>query len=195
VELVIEELKTREIIDRLQADTLDAGLAATPLHVSGLHEARVGLEPMLAYLPPGDPLLRRKSVTQGDLTDRELWVMPEGHCFRSQVLAWCKSEGRRGPARVRFESGSFETLIRLVDGGLGTTVLPALVASGLSAARRRARVRPLTAPVPVREIGVVTARTDLRRHVSEALVESIREALDRALEPVAGRSVVLDPLD
>src|SRR6187551_550016 len=35
VELVVEELKTEEIIARLQTDTLDAGIAATPLHVPG----------------------------------------------------------------------------------------------------------------------------------------------------------------
>ena len=121
--------------------------------------------------------------------------MPEGHCFRSQVLAWCGSEGAAGPGRVRFESGSFETLIRLVDGGLGATVLPALVAAALPTRRQRAQVRPLTGPVPVREIGLVTARRDLRRRVTAALVEALRAGLDRALEPAPRRAVVLEPLD
>lgn len=195
VELVIEELKTDDILERLQSDTLDAGLAATPLHVPGLQEIAVGLERMLAYLPPGDPLLRKKSITQHDLAGRELWVMPEGHCFRSQVLAWCGSEDATGPRRVRFESGSFETLIRLVDGGLGATVLPALVAGGLPTKRQRAQVRPLVAPVPVREIGLVTARADLRRRVTDALASGIRRGLDAALEPPPRRAIVLDPLD
>lgn len=51
---------------------------------------------------------------------------------------------------IRFESGSFETLVRLVDEGLGATVLPELV-------------------VPVREIGLVTARNHLRRRSADAL--------------------------
>lgn len=194
VELVIEELKTEEIIARLQADTLDAGLAATPLAVAGLTEIAVGLEQLLAYLPPGDPLLRRKSLTQKHLENRELWVMPEGHCFRSQVLAWCGADGKTTPRRIRFESGSFETLTRLVDGGLGTTVLPALVAHALPLDRQRAQLRPLTSPVPVREIAIVTARSDLRRRVTDALVDAIRAALDVALDPVPKGAVVIDPL-
>ncbi|MBL8784818.1 MAG: hydrogen peroxide-inducible genes activator [Deltaproteobacteria bacterium] len=193
VELVIEELKTEEIIARLQSDTLDAGLAATPLGVPGLAEAPLGDEVMVAYLPKRDPLLDKAAVTQKDLRDRELWVMPEGHCFRSQVLAYCHAERPREPRRIQFESGSFQTLIRLVDAGLGATVLPALVAAELSAARQRAHVRPLVHPTPVRQLGLVTARADLRRRVSDALVELIRRRLGEALAPAPRGAVTLAP--
>ncbi len=194
VELVVEELKTEDVIARLRADTLDAGLVATPLGVAGLKEEALGLERMLAYLPPGDPLLRRKTVTQAALSERDLWIMPEGHCFRSQVLSYCGSAPRPHPARIQFESASFETLIRLVDEGLGATVLPELVVHGLSAARRRRQVRPLVAPTPVREIGLVTARNHLRRRVSDALAAQIRAGLAGALPSVSRSAVVLDPL-
>ena len=49
VELVVEELKTDEIITRLRADTLDAGLAATPLGMDGFTEVALGLEPRLRF--------------------------------------------------------------------------------------------------------------------------------------------------
>jgi LysR family hydrogen peroxide-inducible transcriptional activator len=194
VELKVEELRTEEIITRLRADALDAGLLATPLHAPGLREEALGQEAMLAYLPPGDPLLRRKAVTQAALRERELWIMPEGHCFRSQVLSYCggASPSRRLP--VQFESGSFETLVKLVDEGMGATVLPELVVHGLPAMRRRAQVRPLVAPVPVREIGLVTARSHLRRRVSDALAAAIRAGLARALPAASRGALVLDPL-
>jgi LysR family transcriptional regulator, hydrogen peroxide-inducible genes activator len=194
VELTIEELKTEETIARLRADTLDAGLVATPLRVAGLREEAVGLERLFAYLPPGDPLLRKKSVSQATLSERELWIMPEGHCFRSQVLSYCGADPDARPARVQFESGSFETLVRLVDEGLGATVLPELVVRGLPAGRRTRQVRPLVAPTPVREIGVVTARDHLRRRVTEALVTEIRAGLAEMLAPASRGAIVLDPL-
>lgn len=193
VELVIEELKTEDIIARLHEDTLDAGLASTPLQVAGLREEILARERMLAYLPAGDPLLSHKSVSQASLAERALWVMPEGHCFRSQVLSYCGAE-LTTPAGIHFESGSFETLMRLVDEGLGATVVPALVAAALPASKRKAHVRPLVRPIPVREIGLVTARADLRRRVTEAMVETIRGALERALEPAPRTSAVLDPM-
>lgn len=199
VELLIEELKTEDIIARLQMDTLDGGLAATPLHVPGFYEHTLGLESMFAYLPSGDPLLKRKMITQIELSKRQLWVMPEGHCFRSQVLSYCEMKGKSASApivtsagRVTFESGSFETLIRLVDDGLGATILPALVCDQLPANRIK-QLRPLTSPVPVREIGLVTARATLRRAVTDALVNVARQALRNALPHVSRRSQVLDP--
>jgi len=202
VELVVEELKTEEIIARLQTDTLDAGIAATPLHVPGFHEHRLGLEAMFAYLPPGDPLLRRKVLSQQELAKRQLWVMPEGHCFRSQVLSYCELARKQPPhlaadptqGRVFFESGAFETLIRLVDEGLGATVLPALIAERLPKPRLK-QLRPLTSPVPVREIGLVTARATLRRSVTLALVDIIGGELAKNLPDVSRRAQILDPVD
>lgn len=204
VELTVEELQTHEIIERLSNDTLDGGLAATPLQVSGLEESVLGHETFFAYLPPGDPLLSREVLRQSDLEERPLWVMPEGHCFRTQVLSYCSGKRLRGrrsedssdlAGGVHFESASFETLIRLVDTGLGLTVLPELVAAHLPASRKKQQLRPLEAPVPVREIGLVTARAQLRRRVTEALAHEIRRALEQELSsPSSERSQVMDPL-
>lgn len=193
VELSIEELKTEEIISRLQTDTLDAGLAATPLQVPGLSETPMGLERMFAYLAEDDPLLLKEKITQSQLRDRKLWVMPEGHCFRSQVLSYCGSRKIVGKQLVHFESGSFETLIRLVDDGLGATVLPDLVAQRLPLKVQKNRVRALVSPIPVREIGMVTARTHLRRRVTSVLSEIIRSSLAGALGAVSKNVPILDP--
>ena len=194
VELSIEEIQTDDMITRLQSDTLDAGLAATPLGVPELREEVVGREALWAYLPPGDPLLRKKSLAQADLEERELWIMPEGHCFRSQVLSYCGARRASVPANVHFESGNFETLIRLVDEGMGATVLPALIVQRLPRKQQAAQVRALTAPTPVREIGLVRARLDYRKAIGEALAERIRAGLAAALGPAPRRALVLDPL-
>src|SRR3954471_2513743 len=194
VELVVEELRTAEIITRLRADTLDAGLLSTPLGVPGISEKVLGLEGMVAYLPPGDPLANHHEIAQSELADRTLWVMPEGHCFRSQVLAYCRPRQREGATGIRFESGSFQTLIKLVDDGLGATVLPDLVVRELPAARRKAQARPLVSPAPVREIGLVTARSDLRRSVTDVLEATIRAALAEVLTPTPKRARRLDPM-
>jgi LysR family hydrogen peroxide-inducible transcriptional activator len=194
VELKLEELKTETIIQSLLSDRLDAGILATPLHLPTIHETPLAVEAFFAYLPPGDPLLRKRSVNQSELSGRDLWMMPEGHCFRTQVLSYCRSGQTNPKGPVHFESGSFETLIRLVDDGMGATVLPALVAARLPAKKRTAQLRPLTRPQPAREIGLVRSRRDLRRRVSEALVSVVQERLDHALQPGPTRTRVLEPL-
>ncbi len=195
LEVILEEVRTEEIITRLRADALDAGLLATPLHVTGLREESLGREALSAYLPPGDPLLNRKTISQAALRDRAVWIMPEGHCFRTQVLSYCGNVPRPHNVPIRFESGSFETLIRLVDEGLGATVLPELVVQNLPTARRNAQVRPLVSPTPMREIGLVTARDHLRRRANEALATAIRDALGRTLTHPTRKGVILDPLE
>ncbi len=194
VELSIEELKTEEIVARLQADTLDAGLLSTPLGADGIYETPLGREAMFAYLPPDDPLASKRAIPQKDLERRDVLIMSEGHCFRSQVLAYCRTRHPGKGHALEFESGSLDTLVRLTDEGVGMTVIPELVANRLPVARKRAQLRPLTSPSPVREIGLVTARKDLRRKVTEVLAGEIREALDRELEGASRRARVLDPL-
>jgi LysR family transcriptional regulator, hydrogen peroxide-inducible genes activator len=194
VQLAVEELKTEELIERIRSDTLEAGIAAIPLESPGITELSLGLEPMFAYLPPGDPLLKKAKLQQTDLAKRELFVMPEGHCFRTQVLSYCKPSSSERKGRVHFESGSLETLIRLVDSGLGATVLPMLVASTLEPGRREAQLRPLSGPTPLRELGLITGRLDLRRNVTEALADLLRGELSTLLGQAPRRGLVLDPL-
>ena len=193
VQLSLEELKTEEMIERIRADTLEAGIAAIPLESPGVTEISVGREAMFAYLPPGDPLLKKTKIQQGELAKRELFVMPEGHCFRTQVLSYCKADPEQKKSRVHFESGNFETLIELIDRGLGATVLPALVARGLGDERRETQLRAFSGPTPMREIGLITGRLDLRRNITEALTVLLREELAEPLGAAPRRGVVLDP--
>jgi LysR family transcriptional regulator, hydrogen peroxide-inducible genes activator len=201
VELRMEELQTSVLIARLQAGTLDAAIAATPLGVPGLFEVSLGMETMLAYLSPGDPLLKAKRVKQQDLQDRQLWVMPEGHCFRTQVLSYCAhgvhaARHAQAPGRTHFESASFETLIRLVDAGVGgATVLPAMVAESLDAKRKRNQLRPFAGPPPVREIGLVTSRALLHKRVTATLIDILRKALGDALGKTPRDAQLLPPSD
>lgn len=184
VELRIEELQTAHIVERLRDDRLEAGLLSTPLEIAGLEEVTLGEERLFAYLSPGDPLAKKKSVREEELGERRLWVMPEGHCFRTQVLSFCASARVRAPklgAGIQFESGSFETLIRLVDSGLGATVLPELVVASLPPERRAAQVRPFSGAVPVRQIGLVTSRRELQARVTAKLYSVARSRVQSAV--------------
>lgn len=193
VELTITETKTADMIEQLQAGTLDGGLCATPLGSPGIFESSLAEESFCAYLPPGVALSAKTRLSQKDLAELPLWVMPEGHCFRTQVLSYCQAERPRSPSGVEFESGSFETLIRLVDGGMGATVLPELIAQRLPPRRQSEQVRPLTGPRPVREIGLVTARRDYRRRVTSGLEDIARRKLRELLGTKRGKLEVLLP--
>jgi LysR family transcriptional regulator, hydrogen peroxide-inducible genes activator len=191
--LTLEEVTTEHIMERLRADTLEAGILAIPLDTPGIAEESVGFEAMFAYLPPDDARLKKQKLTHTDLRSKELFVMSEGHCFRTQVLSYCHRSDDEPQGHVRFESGNFETLVRLVDTGLGATVLPSLVAGTLSRTQA-ARLRPLVSPSPFRQIGLATARHSMRRKVNEVLAGILRDELSTRLEEMPRRGLVLDPL-
>jgi LysR family hydrogen peroxide-inducible transcriptional activator len=197
VELVVEEVQTDPLIQRLREDTLDGGLAVTPLGVPGLHERVIQREAFFVYVSPRHPLAAKKRIKQSDLVDSEVWLMPEGHCFRSQVLQLCKVDRKRGREgqSLRFESGSLETLMRLVDSGLGVTVLPELVVDTLSERKRKAQVRPFERPVPVREISFILLREHLRRGVADAIADTLAEILSRPRAARGMEKLVVPEID
>jgi LysR family transcriptional regulator, hydrogen peroxide-inducible genes activator len=202
VELILEEIHTDRLIARLQDDSLDGGLAATPLGAPSVIERPLCREPLWVYLSPGHDLCARARVRQSELADECVWLMPEGHCFRTQVLHLCSlRKDAQTPgvgASIRFESGSFETLIRLVDAGLGITVLPELVVRALPAATRRARVRPFEGATPVREVSLVRIREHLRQAIADAIAAAALETLPGDLVIDAPgrrrRQAILDPV-
>jgi LysR family hydrogen peroxide-inducible transcriptional activator len=165
-------------------------------------ERPVCREALWVYLSKGHPLTRRTRIRQSELADECVWLMPEGHCFRTQVLHLCnlhRNRPRPGDAPgIRFESGSFETLTRLVDKGLGMTILPELVVRTLPAATRRAQVRPFEGPTPVREVSFVRIREHLQRGIADAIVHSLLAMLPADLvvtsKQTRARQEVMAPL-
>lgn len=183
VELVVEEHPTEVLVERLLQDRLDGGLAATPLHVPGIRERPLFREPFWAYLPAGHPLLQREVLSQEDLQNEPLWLLAEGHCFRGQVLQFCRTHcpvsTPKGSA-LAFEGGTFSTLIGLVDAGMGSTVLPELMLQSLASEQRRQHARPFAAPEPVREVSLLYARSHLRRNVAEHLGKTLVNQLPQS---------------
>jgi LysR family hydrogen peroxide-inducible transcriptional activator len=183
VTLEVVETKTETMLRQLREGTLDAGLAATPLNLPGIGEQMVCHEAFYVYLPPGHPLAAQDRIRQADLLDEPVWLLGEGHCFRSQVLALCSADRKQSPAfsHVSFDVSSFETLVGLVDAGFGVTILPELFVRRLNDEQRAQQVRPFLAPEPVREIGFLHAREHLRWAIGAELYSMLRDAIPSTL--------------
>ncbi len=186
VSLEVVETKTEVMLRRLREGTLDSGIAATPLDLPGIGEHVVCHEAFYAYLPAGHPLLSRARLRQSDLLDEPVWLLGEGHCFRSQVLALCSADRKPQSleaGQVIFDVSSFETLVGMVDAGFGATILPELFVRKLTH-RQHAQVRPFIDPEPVREIGFLHAREHLRQQIGAELYRTLCDAIP---SPLRGR--------
>jgi LysR family hydrogen peroxide-inducible transcriptional activator len=190
VNLIIEELKTDEIIRLLVEDEIDAGLLVTPLNDSSLTERVLYYEPFYLFVAPGHQLSKKTKIKQDDLKLEEIWLLDKGNCFRDQVLKIC-SEGKNGDrtaGRIRFESGNLETLKNMVLTSSGYTILPHLAVSQLSPDKRQL-VREFHDPVPTREVSLVYGRSVLRERVIDALENQILEALPKELRALDRKAV------
>jgi LysR family hydrogen peroxide-inducible transcriptional activator len=177
VRLSIEEMTTESIIGALEQDRIDAGILATPLSVDTLVERPLYYEPFSLYVSANHPMARLDSVNEDRLDGKDLWLLSEGHCLRNQIVRICSLRGKTGIfPNVKFESGSLETVIHLVEQGHGYTLLPLLATRSL-ARNRKEQLKPFTRPVPSREVSLVYRRTQYKQPILEALATQVRASL------------------
>lgn len=184
VNLILEELQTQHIIQKLKEDKIDAGILVTPLNFRGIVERPVFNEPFLVYLAPNHPLLSRSKVSDKDLNLDDIWLLNEGHCFRDQAIDICKKVKGKGLKRKNlvFESGNLETLKRLVDKRFGYTLLPSLAILGMPAMEQKNKVRFFKSPVPTREVSIVYSRSYLKKSIIDALYNEVVSSLPKELK-------------
>lgn len=182
VNLVIKELTTPEIIKSLKDGNLDAAIAATPLNEEGILEKPLYYEPFMAYVPESHRLYKAKEITPEDLDPDELLLLEDGHCFTDNVLNICKTN-KHLPNTDKFnlESGSFETLIKLTDEGLGMTLLPYLNSLDLNE-QAKAKLRNFKAPIPSREVSIIHHKSRLKIQIIDAMHELISAIVRGAIQ-------------
>ncbi|MCR6720002.1 MAG: LysR substrate-binding domain-containing protein [Chitinophagaceae bacterium] len=90
VRLVVHEMMTELIITRLREGKLDAGLLVTPLQEPGITEHVLFYEELMAYVSRRNEMYEKTYVLPQDIDANKLWLLEEGHCFRSQIVNLCE---------------------------------------------------------------------------------------------------------
>ncbi|MGE5681117.1 MAG: LysR substrate-binding domain-containing protein [Bacillota bacterium] len=180
VELVIDEIQTSQIIEKLRKEEIDLGLMATPLYQNDLIEKPLYYEPFVAYISQEHRLSKKKKLTTSDLSVNDLLLLKEGHCFREHALQLCKDHAQhKHQHNLKFEGGNLETLKRLVEKDFGMTLLPYLAAFDMESAdvKKPGSLKEFDEPVPKREISLVYLRAYLKKHIISAFEGEILKAI------------------
>ncbi|MFV8354636.1 LysR substrate-binding domain-containing protein [Flavobacterium sp. XS1P32] len=180
VKLIIEELNTDEIIVKLNNGHLDAAIAATPLLEDKIKEVVLYYEPFVAYIPESHHHFQKEEIEIEDLNIDEILLLQDGHCFRDGILNLCKNVNKNETSRFQIESGSFETLIKLADEGLGTTLLPYLHTLDLKE-KDKLKLRHFKEPKPAREISLIFPKSELKIQIIDALRTTIAGVVKGAI--------------
>ncbi|MCK7553490.1 LysR substrate-binding domain-containing protein [Chitinophaga sedimenti] len=190
VKLEIWEYPTEQIMQLLKQEQLDCGLLATPLHNPHLEEHPLFYENFVVFTAKNNKLSEKKVVNAEELDIKEVWLLNEGHCMRNQVLNICRDKFTMGEFRnLEYNTGSVETLKKMVELNEGYTILPELSLQELNA-RQMNMVRFFKAPEPVREISLVTHRYFVKQAVIEAFKKEILESVPEKMKVKKAKKVV-----
>jgi len=128
-----------------------------------------------------DPAAKEKEIAVRKLDKSEILLLEEGHCLRDHAIAACGP--RRGAWESKVEATSLYTLIQMVEGGLGVTLLPEITLKAGLLKGTRLIARPFASPAPARTLALVARRASPRVRDAQSLADSIMEQHRRAGRP------------
>lgn len=189
LKLLIWEYTTEDIIHHLKTGVLDCGILATPLGDNSITEIPMYYENFVTYISKNSKLFKKKNIDANDLEDENIWLLNEGHCMRSQVLNICRSTKDNRLQGLTYNTGSVETLIRMVDMNNGATLLPELALAELTP-KQLSKVRTFKSPEPVREISLVTHKNYIKKRMLNALKEEILAVIPKTMKQKKKKDIV-----
>jgi LysR family hydrogen peroxide-inducible transcriptional activator len=180
--LFLREDTTARLVDRLETNRLDVLLVALPCDCGAANTVPVARDEFLVALPPDHPLAAQAQIPIAALASERLLLLEDGHCLRDQALAVCGLlAGDKSDSQDNFAATSLHTLVQMVAGGLGITLLPRLALWGGVAAGTKLELRPLAAAGAWRTLGLAwrpnAPRAADYRALAPHLAETYREAL------------------
>lgn len=177
VKLIVTELTTELIISKLREGKIDVGLLVTPLLQKGIQEQVLFYEELVAYISKNNTAYKKTYLLDKDIDPNKLWLLEEGHCFRSQIVNLCElRKSSREASHFQYEAGSLETLRRMVDMNDGITILPELATLDMTV-KQQQHLRYFKQPAPVREVSLITHR----HFAKKKLVELLRQVIINAV--------------
>jgi LysR family hydrogen peroxide-inducible transcriptional activator len=177
IKLVVFEKTTGNLLQLLRNSDLDVGILVTPFHEKGIREEVLFYEELLVYVSENNGLHQKNYVLAKDIDPNKLWLLEEGHCFRSQMINLCELfRATRQGSHFDYEAGSFETLRRMVEMNDGITVLPELATLDFNK-RQQGLIRHFRKPVPMREVSLVVQRDFVKERLVGILKEEILDCI------------------
>ena len=177
--ITINEMLSEQIIDALKKDEIDVGVLVTPLNEKGIFEQTLFYEEMEIYAHPNHSFATQKIINSTDIATDKLWLMSEGNCFRTQVINLCDYNSKLEEAKhFKFESGSLETIVNMVNSEGGYTILPKLATLNMNS---EGILRPFSNMKPLREVGLVFSRTNVKSKLLQLLADEIKQSVPKEM--------------
>ncbi|MDT0547009.1 MULTISPECIES: LysR substrate-binding domain-containing protein [Streptomyces] len=177
LDLQVHEEQTASLLDGLAQGRLDLLLLAVPLAAPGVVELPLFDEDFVLVTPQDHWLGGRSDIPRAALKELDLLLLDEGHCLRDQALDICREAGRTEGAPVTTSAAGLSTLVQLVAGGLGVTLLPRTALRVETGRSEQLATGYFADPAPARRIALAMRAGAARQEEFEAFAGALREAM------------------
>ena len=175
LKLYLTEDRTSRLIDQLRARTLDAAFIALPWEAPGIETMVLLDDEFLLAAPAGHPLARKNGLSPEDLSGEDRLLREDGHCLREHALSMCRL--KPGAGREQVAATSLGTLVNMVAGGLGVSLIPRLATEHGLALGPDVAIRSFVTPIIGRQVGIAWKSGSPRAAEARKLGELVREQL------------------
>ncbi len=174
-QLNIVEEESHVLVDLVKRGEIDTAILAMPFPCEGLLALEFWQEDFYWVALKGEKHTNQKEITSNELTHSKLMLLKEGHCLKDHVLAACKLPEQT--ANHGFGATSLNTLIQMVMGKMGTTLIPKMAMEQLTRENETLSAVHLSEPSPHRRIAFIIRPNYTRMSSIEALIELSKNAL------------------
>lgn len=177
LELVLIEDQSERLLEKLKSAEIDLAILAFPYNIHGFRHRIFAKEQFWLALPKDHQLATLDHINAEKLPVNELLLLSEGHCLREHALSACQLPTTT--QRTSVQGTSLYTLIEMVAGGLGITLIPEMAIHSDMVQNADICIRPLVSKdnKPMREIGLVWRPSYKRTETLEHLRENFSKAL------------------
>lgn len=176
LELYLIEDQSAKLLERLESSELDCALFALPYDLGRMESEVIARETFWVAFPHDHPLSEGGPIPSIKLPADELLLLEEGHCLRDHVITACRGLKRSSA----FQGTSLYTLLEMVSGGQGITLLPEMAIHSGLVNPKRISLRPLSDQGPHRDIALIWRNTCHRKKELKLLSEEMRAILAAA---------------
>lgn len=173
--LHIVENQSDALLDMLRTGELDAAILALPFPCEGLLTLPFWEEDFYWITLKSDEHSKQQEITSDELKSCNLLLLEDGHCLKEHILDVCKMSEHN--TNRNFRATSLNTLIQMVLGNLGTTLVPQMAIDQLTSQHKSLSTVHLSEPGPHRQLAFILRPNFTRLDSIEKLIAMCKTAL------------------
>lgn len=153
LKLKIEEGQSQMLINKVKEGDLDMAILALPYDLNNLISFKFWEEDFFWVSHRLNKNAGKAEIKASELEQSELMLLEDGHCLKDHILDACNISSS---TQYTLKASSLNTLIQLVKGEMGTTLVPKMALKELIGNKNNLSISHLNEPGPHREIALIT---------------------------------------